>query len=452
MKPSLTLNLGTNGLKVTSEPPPMPGQAGRLQGQDRSAVTYPSSGHARRCLIWLSCDNRRTRYTVPLAVLMTVVMLPGVESGRLANNFRSDPICWKRLTFISLGIALLPFVVIPRGFIIYNQQLSTMTLSQGDSIVKLTCRPDGPQTGFVSESAVNHLVTTRRRDAPSDTWRSQNRLWVSTRIRSCITELAPEYKEHIQISKHSTDLDLIVLVDHDKGVFLLKISFLYVPLTQRDKNEVRLSVCSGDSSDSRRWPLLFLTPPHEQRQGSGNLVSSRVGSTSGVTDRAVVIPFLSEAENAAYHLSSQPSSSWPAGETGLGTGSIPAESVCVIVTCDAFRLTIVYYSRSKLVSESVSIYIKQRGDNVQGSDVHQYETRGRDNFRIVKHRTAFEHLPSPVGVGLINKLPERIKHIFDDLAENPSCDHSVRDPNLTLRLRMFDEDERSISEYLTDEV
>ncbi|KAG8260605.1 hypothetical protein J6590_093282 [Homalodisca vitripennis] len=66
-KPSLTLNLGTNGLKVTSEPPPMAGQAGCLQGQDRSAVTYPSSSHARRCLIWLSCDNRRTRYTAPLA-------------------------------------------------------------------------------------------------------------------------------------------------------------------------------------------------------------------------------------------------------------------------------------------------------------------------------------------------------------------------------------------------
>ncbi|KAG8271359.1 hypothetical protein J6590_064671 [Homalodisca vitripennis] len=67
-KPSLTLNLGTNGLKVTSEPPPMAGQAGRLQGQDRSAVTCPSSRHARRCLIWLSCDNRRTHYTAPLAI------------------------------------------------------------------------------------------------------------------------------------------------------------------------------------------------------------------------------------------------------------------------------------------------------------------------------------------------------------------------------------------------
>ncbi|KAG8334030.1 hypothetical protein J6590_098523 [Homalodisca vitripennis] len=68
-KTSLTLILGTNGLKVTSEPPPMAGQAGCFQGQDRSAVTYPSSSHARRCLIWLFCDNRRTRYTAPLATL-----------------------------------------------------------------------------------------------------------------------------------------------------------------------------------------------------------------------------------------------------------------------------------------------------------------------------------------------------------------------------------------------
>ncbi|KAG8250140.1 hypothetical protein J6590_107993, partial [Homalodisca vitripennis] len=29
-KPSLTLNLGTNGLKVTSEPPPMAGGGGNL--------------------------------------------------------------------------------------------------------------------------------------------------------------------------------------------------------------------------------------------------------------------------------------------------------------------------------------------------------------------------------------------------------------------------------------
>ncbi|KAG8316282.1 hypothetical protein J6590_055034 [Homalodisca vitripennis] len=38
-KPSLTLNLGTNGLTVTSEPPPMAGQAGPL------ARTGSLSGH-----------------------------------------------------------------------------------------------------------------------------------------------------------------------------------------------------------------------------------------------------------------------------------------------------------------------------------------------------------------------------------------------------------------------
>ncbi|KAG8252248.1 hypothetical protein J6590_062408 [Homalodisca vitripennis] len=46
----------------------MAGQAGYLQGQDRSTVTHPSSSHARRhCLIRLSCDNRCTRYSTPLA-------------------------------------------------------------------------------------------------------------------------------------------------------------------------------------------------------------------------------------------------------------------------------------------------------------------------------------------------------------------------------------------------
>ncbi|KAG8302822.1 hypothetical protein J6590_025100 [Homalodisca vitripennis] len=64
----MELNLETNGLKVTSEPLPIAGQAGCLLGQDRSAVTHPSSSHARRCLILLSHDNRRARHTAPLAI------------------------------------------------------------------------------------------------------------------------------------------------------------------------------------------------------------------------------------------------------------------------------------------------------------------------------------------------------------------------------------------------
>ncbi|KAG8319866.1 hypothetical protein J6590_082499 [Homalodisca vitripennis] len=64
--PSLPLNLRTNGLKLTSEPPPIAGQAGCSQGQDRPSVTHPSSGHALRCLNGLSCDNSCARYTTQL--------------------------------------------------------------------------------------------------------------------------------------------------------------------------------------------------------------------------------------------------------------------------------------------------------------------------------------------------------------------------------------------------
>ncbi|KAG8272988.1 hypothetical protein J6590_030595 [Homalodisca vitripennis] len=92
-KPSLTLNLGTNGLKVTSETPPMAGQAGCLQGQDRSAVTYPSSSHAQRCLIRLSCDNHCTRYTAPLATLTECLALfPNYQRFLLASTRVCHPL------------------------------------------------------------------------------------------------------------------------------------------------------------------------------------------------------------------------------------------------------------------------------------------------------------------------------------------------------------------------
>ncbi|KAG8279215.1 hypothetical protein J6590_004023 [Homalodisca vitripennis] len=63
-KLSITLNLETNCLKVTSEPPTTAGQGRCLHGQDQSAVTYPSSSHTRCRLIRLSCYNRCTRYTL----------------------------------------------------------------------------------------------------------------------------------------------------------------------------------------------------------------------------------------------------------------------------------------------------------------------------------------------------------------------------------------------------
>ncbi|KAG8313380.1 hypothetical protein J6590_001848 [Homalodisca vitripennis] len=77
----------------------MAGQAGRLQGQDRSAVTCPSSSHARRCLIWLSCDNRRTHYTAPLARSAGTVRL-AVEADGGAGVLRGAevtllPVIWE---------------------------------------------------------------------------------------------------------------------------------------------------------------------------------------------------------------------------------------------------------------------------------------------------------------------------------------------------------------------
>ncbi|KAG8292749.1 hypothetical protein J6590_031728 [Homalodisca vitripennis] len=52
----------------------MAGQAGRLQGQDRSAVTCPSSSHAR-----LICNIGKKVVCLPLRVgrrLFVVVLLP----------------------------------------------------------------------------------------------------------------------------------------------------------------------------------------------------------------------------------------------------------------------------------------------------------------------------------------------------------------------------------------
>ncbi|KAG8245215.1 hypothetical protein J6590_009293 [Homalodisca vitripennis] len=64
----------------------MAGQAGCLQGQDRSVVTHPSSSHDRRCLIWLSRDNRRTRYTTPLAIVKCIFLLRGAPALGVFRN------------------------------------------------------------------------------------------------------------------------------------------------------------------------------------------------------------------------------------------------------------------------------------------------------------------------------------------------------------------------------
>ncbi|KAG8258048.1 hypothetical protein J6590_036787 [Homalodisca vitripennis] len=60
----------------------------------------------------------------------------------------------------------------------------------------------------------------------------------------------------------------------------------------------------------------------------------------------------------------------------------------------------------------VTMYCRFKCELVQGRDVHQFETRGRNNFRTKQHRTSmFEHLPSQMGVKLINTLPGDLKRI-----------------------------------------
>uniref|UniRef100_A0A1B6KSA2 Uncharacterized protein n=1 Tax=Graphocephala atropunctata TaxID=36148 RepID=A0A1B6KSA2_9HEMI len=46
-----------------------------------------------------------------------------------------------------------------------------------------------------------------------------------------------------------------------------------------------------------------------------------------------------------------------------------------------------------------------------GRDIHDYETRGRENYRAGRHRTVvYERLPSQAGVHFVNKLPDSIKY------------------------------------------
>ncbi len=58
-----------------------------------------------------------------------------------------------------------------------------------------------------------------------------------------------------------------------------------------------------------------------------------------------------------------------------------------------------------------SFYFKSKCNHIRGSDVHSYVTRGREDYRTGRHRTAvYEHLPSQAGVRFVNKLPNSIKN------------------------------------------
>ncbi|KAG8256531.1 hypothetical protein J6590_066341 [Homalodisca vitripennis] len=77
-----------------------------------------------------------------------------------------------------------------------------------------------------------------------------------------------------------------------------------------------------------------------------------------------------------------------------------------------YTLGIIQLTLPSLDILDVVLYCQFKCVSLRGIDVHQYGTRGRDNFRMAQHRTTvFELLPSQVGVRLINRLPEEIKRV-----------------------------------------
>ncbi|KAG8242551.1 hypothetical protein J6590_063122 [Homalodisca vitripennis] len=55
----------------------------------------------------------------------------------------------------------------------------------------------------------------------------------------------------------------------------------------------------------------------------------------------------------------------------------------------------------------VALYCRSKCVLIRGSDIHSYETRGRESYRAEQHRTvASERLPSQAGVKFLNQLPE----------------------------------------------
>lgn len=77
---------------------------------------------------------------------------------------------------------------------------------------------------------------------------------------------------------------------------------------------------------------------------------------------------------------------------------------------NAFREMNLLTLASVYILETV-LFCKFKCDLVQGSDVHEYNTRGRELYRTAQNRLQLaDRLPSQVGVKLINGLPESIRN------------------------------------------
>ena len=63
------------------------------------------------------------------------------------------------------------------------------------------------------------------------------------------------------------------------------------------------------------------------------------------------------------------------------------------------------------------IFCRFKCDLVRGRDVHEHNTRGRNNPRVAQHRlNLYENLPSQAGVRFMSRLPDNIKHEINTLS------------------------------------
>ncbi|KAG8261759.1 hypothetical protein J6590_066290 [Homalodisca vitripennis] len=148
---------------VTSEPPLMAGQAGCLQGQNRSAVTHTSSSYARRYLIWLSCDNRCTRYTTPDHFKQHKSQCSLLETIFIAGSilFR-PPLCSGFLDIVLLvATKVIPFVF-NIGEILSTKtvRVNALTTSPNSTICVNPYSPNFGNIGHGSNSDSHYLRNT----------------------------------------------------------------------------------------------------------------------------------------------------------------------------------------------------------------------------------------------------------------------------------------------------
>ncbi|KAG8309038.1 hypothetical protein J6590_095524 [Homalodisca vitripennis] len=55
----------------------------------------------------------------------------------------------------------------------------------------------------------------------------------------------------------------------------------------------------------------------------------------------------------------------------------------------------------------VALYFRSKCVLIRGSDIHSYETTGKESYRAEQHMTvAFERLPSQSGFRFLNRLPD----------------------------------------------